>query len=85
MPANDLGREQTPQWPGIPIPPKVKQLVESFYSFLDTETEEAWKAWTELFVLEGVIEIGSKMVQGHAGEWTIRGQVLISVCWGGKQ
>lgn len=68
MPATDFGREAVPQWPEIDIPQGVKDTVQTFYRLVDTESEQAFEDWTALFVEDGLVEIGSKRVQGHAGQ-----------------
>ena len=68
MPATDLGRENVPQWPDTSIAPGARQTVEDFYTLVDTESESAFRAWTNLFVSEGIFEVGPKYVEGHAGE-----------------
>ena len=68
MPANDFGREDVPQWPEISILPEAKHIVESFYRLVDTETEQSFQQWTELFVPDGLVEINLKKVQGHDGK-----------------
>ena len=67
MPATDLGRDNVPRWPAMPIAPGARQTVEEFYTLVDTESESAFRAWTSLFVPEGILEIGPKYIKGHAG------------------
>jgi hypothetical protein len=67
MPANDLGREETPQWPDFELPLGSRETVIQFYELVDTESEKAFQQWTDLFVPEGGIEVGRKVVQGHEG------------------
>ena len=67
MPATDFGRDNIPQWPDndIAIPQGARDVLEFFYRLVDTESEEALKQWTLLFTEDGLVEIGSKRVQGH--------------------
>lgn len=69
MPATDFGRHSVPQWPEMPILSGARQTVEDFYKLVDTETELAFRAWTDLFIPDGIMEIGPKYVKGHDGEW----------------
>lgn len=69
MPATDFGRDGIPQWPDVMIPSSLKETVESFYRLVDTESEQAFQGWTELFIPDGLIEIGKKRVQGHTSEF----------------
>lgn len=68
MPANDLGREKTPQWPDIMVPAESRRLIEKFYDLVDTQSEQAFQDWVALFTTDGLVEINLKRVQGHDGE-----------------
>ena len=66
MPANDLGRESIPQWPDIPQ--GVRKVVERFYELVDIHSEDAYREWSQMFTIDGVMEIGSKIRRGREGQ-----------------
>lgn len=72
MPANDLGRENTPLWPEFDVPPEVRSLVNRFYELVDTESNEAFLEGINQFTADGFTEINGKVVEGHQSE-----QILI--------
>ena len=68
MPATDLGRGSVPQWPETPISPGSRHAIEDFYTLVDTNSESAFGAWTQLFVPDGILEVGPKYIKGHTGQ-----------------
>ena len=60
---------ETPEWPEVPVPPGARSTVESFYRLVDTESLQAFRQWTALFVPDGQIEIGPKKLKGHEGQY----------------
>ena len=49
----------------LAIPSSVRSLVSAFYTLVDTQTESAFRAWTNLFNEVGSIEIGKKKTTGR--------------------
>ena len=80
MPANDLGRENTPQWPDFDVPSEVRSLVERFYDLVDTESNEAFLEGINQFTADGLTEINETIVRGHQGEQIVALDSLFSVC-----
>lgn len=68
MPANDLGREKTPQWPDLGFPTDVRNLVDRFYELVDTESEEAFLEGIDQFTADGFTEINENIVRGHSSK-----------------
>ena len=71
MPANDLGRDKTPQWPEFGVPSDVRSLIDRFYNLVDTESEDAFLEGINQFTTDGFTEINEKIVRGHAGEHSL--------------
>lgn len=55
-------------WPestrSLVIPSSVQSVVSSFYTLVDTNSDSAFRAWTNLFTDDGSIEIGKKKKTG---------------------
>ncbi|KAK5704720.1 hypothetical protein LTR17_021634 [Elasticomyces elasticus] len=66
MPATDLGRDKTPQWPEFGVPSDVKNLIDRFYNLVDIESEDSFLEGIDQFTTEGFTEINEKIVRGHA-------------------
>ena len=63
----DSGVTERTKWPDFPLSESAKLVVHRFYDFVDTETDEACAEFAKLFVQEGRMVIGPKVVQGRAG------------------
>ncbi len=55
-------------WPEFPIPEGVKNLVETFYRLVDTESPDAFTQFSNIFTPTGKIIIGAKAVDGREGK-----------------
>jgi hypothetical protein len=81
MPANDLGREKTPQWPEFGVPSEVRNLIDRFYKLVDTESEEAFLEGIDQFTTDGFTEINEKIVRGHPGEQSLEPSSFQQTAW----
>jgi hypothetical protein len=79
MPPNNLAGGEKPQWPEIAIPAGVKSALETVYRLIDTESEEAYLQCVDMFVPDGLIEIGAKRIEGREGTVSSEITVLLYV------
>ena len=47
-------------WPEYPVPDGVKEVIQAFYRHVDTESEQAFRQWSELFSPEGEVIIAAR-------------------------
>ena len=57
-------------WPEYPVPGGVKKVIYDFYRLVDTESEQAYRQWSELFSTDGEVIIAARnnlRIQGREG------------------